>query len=419
MTLADQTATADPATADPTAATAILAVPASRGTCPFDPPPAYERAREEEPAAPVRLWDGSITWMLTRHQDIRAVLGDRRFSADANRPGFPFLSAGRRALATMNASFIRMDDPEHARLRRMLTGDFIVKRAEALRPRIRAIAEDLLAAMTQGRSGERAGHADLVREFALPLPSLVICLLLGVPYEDHAYFQQRSSTILSNTAGLDEVRTARADLNAYIKQLTEAKRRRDEDDDILSRLIRHDDLTDDEIAAMGMLLLVAGHETTANMTALSVLALLRDPVQLGRLRADPTLIRGAVEELLRYLTIVHTGVARVATEDVEIAGRTIRAGEGVLCMINAANRDERVFPGAGVLDVGRDARRHLAFGFGVHQCLGQPLARTELQVALEVLLEGLPNLGLAVPFEEIPFRHDMLVYGVRSLPVAW
>jgi cytochrome P450 len=393
--------------------TDLLAVPADRGACPFDPPPAYERAREEAPVAPVRLWDGSTAWLLTRHQDVRAVLGDRRFSADATRPGFPFLSSGRRVLATMNASFIRMDDPEHARLRRMLTSDFIVKKAEALRPRIREIAEELLAAMTRDRD-----HADLVPAFALPLPSLVICLLLGVPYEDHAYFQRHSGTILNNTAGVAEVRTARTELRSYLRQLTEAKRHRD-DDDILSRLIRHDDLTDDEIVAMGMLLLVAGHETTANMTALSVLALLRNPDQLHRLRTDPTLIRGAVEELLRYLSIVHTGLPRVATEDVEVGGRAIRAGDGVLCMVNSANRDDAAFPDPDVLDLDRDARRHLAFGFGVHQCLGQPLARTELQVALEVLLTGLPNLRLAAPFEEIPFRHDMLIYGVHSLPVAW
>ncbi|NUR24978.1 MAG: cytochrome P450, partial [Catenulispora sp.] len=221
--------------AEPTDA---LTVPADRGTCPFDPPPAYDPARGAEPVAPVRLWDGSTAWLLTRHQDVRAALADRRFSADAAKPGFPFLSSGRRVLATMCASFIRMDDPEHARLRRMLTGDFIVKKAEALRPRIRAIAEDLLAAMTRDRD-----HADLVPAFALPLPSLVICLLLGVPYEDHAYFQRHSSTILSNTADVAEVQRSRTDLNAYLKRLTRAKRHR-EDDDILSRLIRQDELTD-------------------------------------------------------------------------------------------------------------------------------------------------------------------------------
>ena len=393
--------------------TEVLAVPAARGACPFDPPPAYDRAREQDPVSRVRLFDGSTAWMLTRHQDIRAVLGDRRFSADGTKPGFPFLSPGRRVLATVSTSFIRMDDPEHARLRRMLTSDFIIKRVEALRPRIRAIAEHLLEEMTRDRD-----QADLVTEFALPLPSLVICLLLGVPYEDHAYFQKCSTTILNNKASVEPITQAREDLNAYIKGLAESKRD-STDDDIISRLMKREDLSTDQVAAMSQLLLVAGHETTANMTSLSILTLLRDPAQTQRLRDDPALIRGAVEELLRYLTIVHTGLARVATEDVEIGGRTIRAGEGVLLMINAANRDTEAFPDADTLDVGRDARRHLAFGFGVHQCLGQPLARAELQIALDVLLTGLPNLRLAVPFEQIPFRHEMLVYGVHSLPVAW
>ena len=391
----------------------VLAVPADRGACPFDPPPAYDQVRELNPVAPVKLFDGSTAWMLTRHEDVRAVLQDRRFSADGAKPGFPYTSPVRRVLATSNKTFIRMDDPEHARLRRMLTSDFIVKRVEELRPRIRAIAVDLLEAMTRDRD-----HADLVTEFALPLPSLVICLLLGVPYEDHAYFQKCSSTLLRDSSSPEEVQAAREDLNNYIRQLAESKRDGGEDD-IISRLMRRGDLSRDEVATMGTLLLVAGHETTANMTALSVLTLLRNPEEMERLRSDSTLIRGAVEELLRYLSIVHVGLARVATEDVEVGGRTIHAGEGVLLMINAANRDHAVFPDADRVDVGRDARRHLAFGFGVHQCLGQPLARAELQIALDVLLNGLPGLRLAVPFEEISFRHDMLVYGVHSLPVAW
>ncbi|MEZ0107984.1 cytochrome P450 [Catenulispora sp. EB89] len=391
----------------------VLAVPADRGACPFDPPPAYDQAREQHPVAPVKLFDGTTAWMLTRHQDVRAVLQDRRFSADAAKSGFPFLSPGRRELAMGNPTFIRMDDPEHARLRRMLTSDFIIKRVEEMRPQVRAIAVELLDAMTRDRD-----HADLVTEFALPLPSLVICLLLGVPYEDHAYFQKCSSTLLNANSTAEQVEQARNDLNAYIKQLAEAKRERD-DGGIISRLIHREDLTCDEVATMGTLLLVAGHETTANMTALSILTLLRNPDQMERLRSDPTLIRGAVEEMLRYLSIVHTGLPRVATEDVEIGGRMIRAGDGVLLMISTANRDDEAFPDADSVDVGRDARRHLAFGFGVHQCLGQPLARAELQIALDVLLNGLPNLRLAVPFDEIPFRHDMLIYGVHRLPVAW
>ncbi|MFG2529294.1 cytochrome P450 [Streptomyces sp. NPDC048516] len=398
----------------PAAGLAPLAVPATRAEgCPFDPAPGVERARREEPITRATLWDGSACWLVTRHQDVREVLGDPRFSADATRPGFPFLTAGGRELATTKPTFIRQDDPEHARLRRMLTADFMVKKVEAMRPEVQRLTDDLLDRMTAGRDS-----ADLVAEFALPLPSLVICLLLGVPYDDHEFFQGCSSRLLSLRSTAEEVRGAQEDLRRYLTRLAESKRR-EPDDGIVSRLVARGDLDDEEVASMGRLLLIAGHETTANMTALSTLALLRNPDQLKRLRADPSLIKGAVEELLRYLTIVHNGLPRVATEDVTIGGRTIRAGEGVLCTLNSANRDDDVFPGGDALDVGRDVRRHVAFGFGVHQCLGQPLARVELQIAVETLLRRLPDLRLAIPFEDVRFRHDMGIYGVHALPVAW
>ncbi|WP_326812849.1 cytochrome P450 [Streptomyces scopuliridis] len=393
--------------------TPILAAPASRGGCPFAPPPAYEQAREEAPVTRVTLWDGSQCWLITRHEDVRAVLGDARFSAEATRPGYPFLSPGRKTVAAGESSFIRMDDPDHARLRRMLTADFMVKKIEAMRPEIQRLTDDLLDRMTASRSA-----ADLVTEFALPLPSLVICRLLGVPYEDHDYFQERSRVLLHNGSTEAEVLAARDELVGYLTELAKAKEHAP-DDGIMSRLMARGELGMPQAAAMGLLLLIAGHETTANMTALSVLALLRERDQWTRLQEDPSLVKGAVEELLRYLTIVHNGVTRAATEDVTIGGRTIRAGEGVICTLNTANRDADVFPSGADLDVARDARRHVAFGFGVHQCLGQPLARVELQTALETIIRRLPDLRLDVPFEDIRFREDMVVYGVYALPVAW
>ncbi len=390
-----------------------LTYPAARGGCPFAPPPAYQQAAEQRPITPVTLWDGSRAWLVTRHQDVRAVLSDQRFSADALRPGFPFLSDGRRELAEGNRTFIRMDDPEHARLRRMLTGDFIIKRIEAMRPEIQSVVDGFLDEMTSHRP-----PADLVQEFALPVPSLVICRLLGVPYQDHDYFQQRSRILLDNRTPAEGVRQARDELALYLTELAERKER-EPDQRIVSRLVGRGDLSRTEVAGMSLLLLVAGHETTANMTALSTLALLREPEQLTRLREDPSLVKGAVEELLRYLSIVQTGLTRVATEAVEVGGTAIAAGEGVLCMLSTANRDEQAFTSAEALDVGREARQHVAFGFGVHQCLGQPLARLELQIALETLFRRLPELRLAVPFEQIRFRADTVVYGVDALPVAW
>ncbi|MGW3040191.1 cytochrome P450 [Kitasatospora sp. NPDC001159] len=387
--------------------------PAARGACPFAPPPAYRQARQEEPVSRISLWDGSTSWLVTRHEDIKAVLSDARFSSDSTRPGFPFISAGARQLNSGQPTFIRMDDPEHSRLRRMLTGEFMIKKVEALRPEVQRIADDLLDRMTEGRSS-----ADLVREFALPLPSLVICLLLGVPYQDHDFFQECSRVLLRRDSSAEDVTAAQARLSDYLVKLTDAKRAQP-DDGILSRLVARGELSTEEIGAMGRLLLVAGHETTANMTALSVLALLRNPDQLTHLRRHPETAPAAIEELLRYLTIVHSGLTRVAVEDVDLAGVRIRAGEGVVCMISTANRDEQQFPDGDQLDLSRDARLHLAFGFGVHQCLGQPLARLELQIALNTILRRLPELRLAVPFEEIRFRGEMLVYGVHELPVAW
>jgi cytochrome P450 len=388
-------------------------VPAARSGCPFDPPPMYEEARRSAPVTRVRLWDGSSCWLVTRYEDVRSVLSDPRYSADLSRPGFPFLTAARLGTAGDSQTFIRMDDPEHGRLRRMLTGDFMLRRIEALRPKVEQITQDLLDRMTDGK---RTG--DLVAEFALPLPSLVICLILGVPYEEHEYFQRCSSTILNLNADPEVAGRTRADLLAYMAALTERKRQ-EPDDGILSRLASREGLDPMQAASMGLLLLVAGHETTANMTAMSALALLRNPEQMALLRARPELVGGAVEELLRYLTVLHSGLPRIATEELELGGETIRPGEGVLCMINTANRDEEAFPDAARLDVQRPARHHVAFGFGVHQCLGQPLARLELQIALSALLRRLPDLRLAADFDGLSFRDEMAVYGVHSLPVAW
>ncbi|RAJ45568.1 cytochrome P450 [Kitasatospora sp. SolWspMP-SS2h] len=395
------------------ATAATTSHPAPRGACPFAPPPVYQQARQDEPVTRVALWDGAPCWLVTRHQDARAVLADPRFSADATRPGFPFLSAAARQLGTGNTSFIRMDDPEHGHLRRMLTGDFTLRKTAALRPAIQQVADDLFDRMTAGRTA-----ADLVADFALPLPSLVICLLLGVPYEDHEFFQHCSRTLLDRSTSTEQATAAQQSLVDYLDALTDSKRAHP-DDGILSRLVARGELSTQDIGAMGRLLLIAGHETTANMTALSVLALLRHPDQLAHLRAHPEATPAAVEELLRWLSIVQTGVTRVAIEDAEIAGVPIRAGEGVICQLNTANRDHERYPDGDALDLTRDTRRHLAFGFGVHQCLGQPLARLELEIALDTLLRRLPGLRLAVPFEEIRFRHEMTVYGVESLPVAW
>ncbi|MGW3418747.1 cytochrome P450 [Streptomyces phaeochromogenes] len=410
------TTTASPAPT-PTPKTTVN-LPSPYGSCPFDPPPAYTAAAREGAVTRAVLPDGTEAWLVTGYEEVRAVLADPRFSADARTPGFPFLSPGQRELATAKPSFIRMDDPEHARLRRMVTKDFLVKRIEELRPGIQDIVDRAVDRMTEGRTS-----ADLVADFALPVPSLVICLMLGVPYKDHDLFQSLSRTLLDNNSTRQQAEEAHARLMGYLTELAERKRRHPEDD-ILSRLAARDDLTPQETASLGFLLLVTGHESTANMTAISVLALLRHPDQAARLSADPGLIRGAVEELLRHLTIIHLGLGRAATETVTVGDATIPAGAGVICMLSTANREKYLFTADNgtaptALDITRDARRHVAFGYGTHQCLGQTLARVELQIILTTLLHRLPALRLAVPPAQLTYNQNDIVYGLRALPVAW
>lgn len=388
------------------------------GRCPFAPAPGVLDLQSRAPLTRVRLWDGSTPWLVTRYEDYRALLADPRLSADATQDGYPSPSAGLKARRSTNPTFISMDDPEHARLRRMVTAPFAIKRVEALRPRVQRIVDDLIDSMLAGPK-----PVDLVEAFALPTPSLVICELLGVPHTDHDFFQQNSRVLVKRDATAEESMAAQARLIEYIDDLI-ARKTTEPADDLLSSLaarVNDGELTRARAASMGMLLLVAGHETTANMIALGTLALLENPAQLALLRdsEDPKFVAGAVEELLRYLTITHMGRRRVALEDIEHGGQTIRAGEGVVLAGEAGNWDPEVFDAPDRLDLTRDARRHVAFGFGVHQCLGQPLARVELQVAYPTLLRRVPGLRLATSVDEVPFKHDGQVYGVYELPVTW
>ena len=384
--------------------------------CPFDPPPALRTLQEAGPLTRVKLWDGSTPWLVTRYAEQRALLSDRRVSADVTRPGYPRQAA---SSGGSGIGFILMDDPEHARLRRMVAAPFVVKRVETMRPRVQRIVDDLIDAMLAGPK-----PADLVEAFALPVPSLVICDLLGVPYADHAFFQDNSKMLIKRAATPEQRGAAGRNLAEYLDRLLGDKLT-EPGDDLLSRLaerVAAGELTRREAAQMGVLLLLAGHETTANMIALGTLTLLRNPGQLAALRDtdDPKRVAGAVEELLRYLNITHGGRRRVALEDIEVAGRTIRAGEGLIMANDIANRDPDAFAGdPDRLDIDRTARHHVAFGFGVHQCLGQPLARLELQVVYGTLYRRIPTLAPAADLADIPFKHDGFVYGVYELPVTW
>ncbi|WP_030903915.1 cytochrome P450 [Streptomyces sp. NRRL F-5126] len=397
--------------------------PFSRATgCPFDPPPQLAGLREHEPFSHVRIWNGTSAWLVTRYQDQRAILTDNRFSADVLRPGFPSQSAGFEARRKNGrpSPFIATDDPDHNRVRRMFTSYFSVRRARALVPRLTEIIDGLLDGM------EAAGPpVDLVTSFALPLPSLVIAEILGVPRTDHHLFQSRTKVLVSRDTPPEDNVAAANELTDYLGGLVDEKVENPQDDLISSVAAAHlptGGTTRERLAQDAMLLLVAGHETTTNMIALGTLALMRNPDQLAAVRdsEEPAQVAGAVEELLRYLTIVHTGRRRVAIEDVEISGHTIRAGEGVILTNDSANRDGTVFDDPDAFDITRpNARRHMAFGQGTHQCLGQNLARQELQLAYPALLRRFPELRPAIEEQDIPYKHDSLIYGVHELPVAW
>ncbi|GGW75687.1 cytochrome P450 [Streptomyces caelestis] len=401
---------------EPFGSHAAPAYPTVRTGCPLDLPPLVGELREERPGARVMLRDGSRPWVVSRYSDARQALRDPRLSADLHRPGFPFVSPVQKLQQNedLPVGFLRMDPPEHSRQRRMLTQEFIVKRMQRMRPEVDAVVESLLDDMIAA-----GPPTDLVDAFALPLPSRVICKLLGVPYQDHDFFQKQSCLMLDHTAGVERVLAAREELRDYFDRLA-AHKASHPADDLLSRLIAGQEvpghLSHDEVVGMAAVLLVAGHETTANLIGIGVLNLLEAPDQWAALCEDPGLIPGAVEELLRYQTVIPTGLPRLATEDMEMGGVTIRAGEGVLA---AADRDPCVFDAPDRLDVRHPVRRHLAFGFGVHQCLGLPLARVELQSALAGVVRRLPRLRVTKPLEELNFRHRMNAYGLFELPVVW
>ncbi|MFI6346729.1 cytochrome P450 [Streptomyces sp. NPDC050560] len=368
------------------------------------------------PVSPLRFAGGSTGWLVTGFDEARAVLQDGRFSAERWRGDDtvrPVPRAIREAKGNGPGMFLTMDPPEHHRYRSLLTGYFTLRRMRALEPRIGAIVAQCLDAV------EAAGRpADLVEHFALPVPSLVICEMLGVPYAERRVFQQASGRLLHQHATDGEVGAARATLDALLADVVRVRRRAPQED-LISLLVSDSDLDDAEIVGISRLLLIAGHETTTNMLSLGTFALLRHPDQMRRLREDDSLVPGAVEELLRYLGIVNAFPVRVALEDVAVGDVLVRAGQSVAVSVPAVNRAPSLVDAPELLDVGRPRSNHLAFGYGIHQCLGQNLARIELAAGYRGLLDRFPGLRLAVPAGDVPMRSDMAVYGAYELPVTW
>ncbi len=385
--------------------------------CPMHPPAEYATLRAERPVAKVTLPTGQTAWLVTRYEEVKQLLTDSRLSSDRTAPGFPLmLPVPPGMLKQLNLSLISMDPPEHPAHRRMLITEFTLKRMQFLRPRIQEIVDERVDALL---AADRP--ADLVAEVSMPVPSLVVSELLGVPYPDREFFQPLAMRIVGRGTSPEIRAAAGKELATYLADLVIAKEK-DPTDDMLGRLIlknREDAvMTREDMTNLARLMLIAGHVTTADMLSLGTLVLLEHPDQLALIREDPELIGGAVEEALRYFGIAD--MSRAVLDDIEIGGVVMRKGDGVICLAVAANWDEEMYPNPERFDIRRSgANHHLSFGHGAHQCIGHNLARLEMEIVFKTLFSRVPTLRLAAPVEEMPFKYDASLYGVYSVPVTW
>ncbi|MFJ9927517.1 cytochrome P450 [Streptomyces misionensis] len=384
-------------------------------TCPYQPPEAYTRWRGDGPLTRVTLFDGRPAWLITGHAEGRALLADPRLSSDWGHPVFPVVVRRTEGRGGLAFPLIGVDDPLHARQRRMLIPSFGVKRMNAIRPRLQGLVDRLLDDMLA-----KGPVIDLVSAFALPVPSMAICELLGVPYGDHDFFEECSRDFVG-AATSAEADAAFAQLYTYLHGLVAKKQAEPGDgllDELIARQLEEGGLDHDEVVMIALVLLVAGHETTVNAIALGALTLMQHPEQIDVLLSDPDAVPRAVEELLRF-TSVSDYLVRMATQEIEVGGETIRAGDAVLVSITLMNRDAGAYEDPDVFDARRNARHHVGFGHGIHQCLGQNLARAELEIALGSLFARIPGLRPAVPLDEVPIKAGHDAQGPIELPVTW
>ncbi|MCG5432924.1 cytochrome P450 [Mycobacterium sp. MYCO198283] len=398
----------------------VLDFPLSRAPgCPLAPPPESRALNEHRQLTKVRIWDGSTPWLIHGYEAIRAVFGDSRASVDDRLPGYPHWNEGMQATVHKRPrSVFTSDAEEHTRYRRMLSRPFTYKRVEALRPAVQQITDEQIDAILAGPK-----PADLVEGLALSVPSLVISRMLGVPYEDAEFFQTEANRGMNRFASAEDAAKGAGALFKYLIKLIEAKQD-DPAEDLVSDLaerVKAGEISVREAAQLATGVLIAGHETTAGQIAVSIVALLQNPDQLALLRDtdDPKAIATAVEELMRFCSIIQTGQRRIATADIEVGGEVIRAGEGIILDVAPANWDPRQFPEPDRLDLQRQDGPHVGFGYGRHLCVGQQLARMELQIVLPTLFRRIPTLTLAVDVDDLPFKHDALAYGLYELPVTW
>lgn len=388
-----------------------------------DPFPFYARLRAEQPVCRVKFPGFGQVWLVTRYDDVVAVLKDQRFAKNREQaltPGQlrkqPWIPGFARPLLR---NMLDLDEPDHTRLRRLVQKAFTPSMVERLEDRIRGICEELLDAFAQKHS------MDLVRDYALPLPLTVIVELLGIPGEDRDRFHRWSRALVKTPTPFNMLRSLPSvtAFMRYLRKLVRQLRSAPRSEGLLSALVEveeaGDRLSEDELLAMAFLLLIAGHETTVNLIASGTLALLEQPDQMELLRNNPSLVKSAVEELLRYTCPLETATERYAREDAEIAGICIPRGSIVFAVIASANRDASQFENPDRLDITRTNNRHLSFGQGAHFCLGAPLARLEGQIAIPALLSGVPNLQLAVPANKLRWRATPVLRGLEALPVRF
>ena len=406
----------------PTAAScpfaAMLDYPMPRDAAhPFDPPAMVTRLRHQQPITKVRLWDGNEVWLLTRMKDVRAMLGDARFSSKASHEKFPTWSPAAKAQKHNAQGFLRKDEPEHAIERRLWQAFFTPPHIAALRPAIQELVDQAIDDMIA--TGQPVNLCDTL---AIAVPTGVICKLLSVPKEDLPFIRWVGLTRTRITSSPADVQKALTDLEAYwLKHID--RRLVEPGDDLVSKLVTEEvktgRVTRENLASMCVLVLLAGFGTTADMIGLGTLVLLQNPATIDRIKADPSRTPAVIDEILRYTSIAQHGLSRVALEDVDLGGVTIRAGEGVVANVSSANRDQEVYPHPERFDDQRETRFHVAFGSGAHVCIGAPLSRVELQIVFDTLFKRLPKLRLAVPMDQVKFRLNHLFFGIEELQLEW
>ncbi|MFF6999939.1 cytochrome P450 [Streptomyces sp. NPDC008313] len=387
--------------------------------CPFQPPAEYSELRATKPVFKVKLAvSGKEMWVVSRQEHIRQILTEPKMSSNFKNPGYPLqVPVPEEALQAMELPLVAMDPPMHAQHRRAIIPELTVKRMQALRPRIQQVVDEHITAML-----EKGGPVDLLTELAIPVPSLILCELLGVPAEDISHFRDFAERTVRNDVTPQDIAMAMQEMDIYLDKLVTSKEK-EPTDDLLGRVVtknREDGtLAHREIVALARMLISGGFDTLTNMIVLGVGVLLEHPEQLERIKQDPSLTKNAIEELLRYLSIADSATARVATEDIEIEGVLIRKGEGIIALNGSANRDERAFENPDTLDIFREIGLHSAFGHGIHQCPGASLVRVELEIVYNTIFARIPTLRLAVPAEELPFKTHTLIQGLDALPVTW